>query len=685
MIASTIAIISCENYIITGARMSDNRFELKTDYTPTGDQPEAINKLVNGYKDKKYKFQTLHGVTGSGKTFTASHIIAKLNKPTLVIAPNKTLAAQLFAEFKHFFPNNAVKYFVSFYDYYQPEAYMPTKDLYIAKDFNINEEIDKLRNASTKALAEREDVIIVASVSCIYNVGLPETYRDFTIKLKKGMELERDSLLSRLVELQYRRNEMDFKSKTFRAKGDRVEIKPIYQEEGIRVEFFGDEVEQITIIDPLTGNRIDTPDEIVIYPSTQYLTKEEQIKSALHQIRDDLRERVDEFEKNRNYVSAERITQRTHYDLEQLEELGYCSGIENYSRYFDGRLPGDPPYTLIDHFPDDFLMIVDESHVTLPQVRGMYGGDFSRKQNLINHGFRLPSAYDNRPLRWEEFEKRMPTTLFVSATPAEYELDKSDQVVEQIIRPTGLVDPTIDVRPSKNQVDDLMVEVEKRITRGERVLVTTLTKRMAEDLSDFFAKSGLKSQYMHSDIDTLERVQILNSLRGGEIDVLVGINLLREGLDLPEVSLVAILDADKQGFLRSTRSLTQIMGRAARNAEGMVILYADTISDSMREAITANNRRRKIQLKHNKDNNITPKTIVKGIFSVLETLSDEASAKLAKYKVDDQVAVSELITMIGELKGLMNEAADNLEFELAAELRDKIKELNELLIIERNK
>ena len=662
--------------------MTEKIFELVTDFQPKGDQPKAIEKLIEGF-NADYKYQTLHGVTGSGKTFTASQIIYRLNKPTLVMAPNKTLAAQLYAEFKQLFPNNAVMYFVSFYDYYQPEAYMPTKDLYIAKDFNINEEIDKLRNASTKALAERRDVIIVASVSCIYNVGLPDTYRDFTVTVKKGMTMDRDKFLARLVEMQYRRNEMDFKSKTFRAKGDRVEIKPIYQEEGIRLDFFGDEIEGIYIINPTTGGKIETLEELTIYPSTQYLTKEEQINVSIQQIREDLTERVDEFEKTSDFVAAERIIQRTNYDIEQLEELGYCSGIENYSRYFDGRNPGDPPYTLIDHFPDDFLLIVDESHVTLPQIRGMYGGDFSRKQNLINHGFRLPSAYDNRPLRWEEFEKRMPTTLFVSATPADYEIEHSSQVVEQIIRPTGLVDPKIDVRKSENQVDDLMMEIEKRIDRGERVLVTTLTKRMSEDLSDYFIKSGLKAQYMHSDIDTLERVHILNSLRGGEIDVLVGINLLREGLDLPEVSLVAILDADKQGFLRSTRSLIQIMGRASRNVDGTVILYADTISNSMREAITENNRRRKIQQKFNKDNNITPKTIVKGIYSVLETLKQSA-LKLDKFELKDQMASSELRGIITQLTGLMEEAADNLEFELAAELRDKIIELKQMLVIEKN-
>lgn len=662
--------------------MTDQLFQLVTDFQPKGDQPEAIDKLVDGYK-KNNKIQTLHGVTGSGKTFTACQIILKLNKPTLVMAPNKTLAAQLYAEFKQFFPNNAVMYFVSFYDYYQPEAYMPAKDLYIAKDFNINEEIDKLRNASTKALAERKDVIIVASVSCIYNVGLPQTYRDFTVTVKKGMLLDRDKFLARLVEMQYRRNEMDFKSKTFRAKGDRVEIKPIYQEEGIRIDFFGDEIEGIFVINPTTGGVIETLEELTIYPSTQYLTKEEQIKVSIQQIREDLTERVDEFEKSSNFVAAERIIQRTNYDIEQLEELGYCSGIENYSRYFDGRHPGDPPYTLIDHFPDDFLLIVDESHVTLPQIRGMYGGDFSRKQNLINHGFRLPSAYDNRPLRWEEFEKRMPTTLFVSATPADYEFTHSDLVVEQIIRPTGLVDPKIDVRKSENQVDDLLMEIDKRIDKSERVLVTTLTKRMSEDLSDYFIKSGLKATYMHSDIDTLERVHILNSLRSGEIDVLVGINLLREGLDLPEVSLVVILDADKQGFLRSTRSLIQIMGRASRNVDGTVILYADRISDSMREAITENNRRRKIQQKFNKVNNITPKTIVKGIYSVLETLK-ESSLKLDKYELKDEMAAAELQIMITQLTGLMEEAADNLEFELAAELRDKVLELKQLLVIEKN-
>ncbi|MDH5402265.1 MAG: excinuclease ABC subunit UvrB [Candidatus Heimdallarchaeota archaeon] len=664
-----------------GKKVGYDKFTLKTDFTPMGDQPTAIKQLVDGFI-RGNKKQTLLGVTGSGKTFTAAHVIQQLNLPTLIMAPNKTLAAQLYAEYKQLFPNHAVEYFVSFYDYYQPEAYLPTKDLYIDKDFNINEEIEKLRNSTTKSLSERRDVIVVASVSCIYNVGLPSIYQGKTIFLKKGLEIERDGFLRRLVDLQYTRNEMDLKPKTFRAKGDRVELLPIYQEQGIRVEFYGDEIEAISIFDPVTGNRIYSESEITIYPATQYLTETDTLEAALREIRSELAERRLELENQGNLVALERLVQRTNYDLEQLEQAGYCAGIENYSRFFDGRNPGDPPYTLLDYFPNDFLLILDESHQTIPQIHGMYGGDFSRKLNLVNYGFRLPSAYDNRPLRWEEFEKRMPRTLFMSATPGNYELSNSQLVAEQIIRPTGLVDPVIEVKQTENQIDDLMNEVEERIIANERVLVTTLTKRMAEDLSDYLSQAGFRSRYMHSEIDTLDRVQILKELRMGDIDILVGINLLREGLDLPEVSLVAILDADKEGFLRDARSLIQIMGRAARNVKGKVILYGDKITESMQKAISENNRRRKKQTRYNKKHGITPKTIVKGIFSVLETL--KSTKGITDLELKDEMRVSEIEGLISDLTVLMEEAADNLEFELAAEFRDKIKELKQLLVIEKN-
>lgn len=654
---------------------------LETDMTPKGDQPQAIDKLVEGFKTHA-KHQTLLGVTGSGKTFTTAHVMAEINKPTLVIAPNKTLAAQLFAEFKTLFPQNAVEFFVSFYDYYQPEAYMPTKDLYIAKDFNINDQIERLRNSTTRSLAERSDVIVVASVSCIYNVGLPETYRSASIPLSVGMKLERQELLNNLVEIQYKRNELDFKMKTFRAKGDRIEIMPVYQDEGIRLEFFDDELETISLFDPLTGSRILKLDEVTIFPATQYLTKEDMVGHAVQAIREELVERRSELERTNNLVAAERLIQRTNYDIEQLEQTGYCGGIENYSRHFDNRNPGDPPYTLMDHFPKDYFLVVDESHQTIPQIHGMYGGDFSRKLNLVNHGFRLPSAYDNRPLRWEEFERRMPKTLFLSATPADYEIEKSIRVVEQIIRPTGLIDPEIILRPSKNQIDDLTEEISKRISFGERILVTTLTKRMSEDLSDFLINSGFKARYMHSDIDTLDRIQILNELRLGEIDVLVGINLLREGLDLPEVSLVVILDADKQGFLRSARSLIQTMGRASRNVRGTVILYGDEMTQAMHEAITTNNRRRKKQQAYNKKHGIEPKTIVKGLFSLLETLTETPG--MIELEIKDSMKSKEIRDLINDLSEMMREAAENLEFELAAELRDKIRELEQTLIVEKN-
>jgi excinuclease ABC subunit B len=622
-----------------------DRFILETDFTPKGDQPEAIDQLIEGYQANK-KRQTLLGATGTGKTFTAAHVIASINKPTLVVAHNKTLAAQLYAELSMLFPKNAVEFFVSFYDYYQPEAYLPTKDLYISKDFSINDEIERLRNSTTKALAERRDVIVVASVSCIYNVGLPETYRDATVDIEVGMELPRDEFLTYLVGIQYTRNEIDFKPKSFRAKGDRVEIMPIYQEQGIRVEFFGDEIETISIFDTVTGDRLYRKKRLTVFPATQYLTREDMLENAVRSIREELIERTNELEGGNHLVAAERIVQRTNYDVEQLEQTGYCAGIENYSRFFDGRNPGDPPYTLIDHFPEDFFLILDESHQTIPQIKGMFQGDFARKLNLVNHGFRLPSAYDNRPLRWEEFQKRMPTqTLFMSATPAEYEIDNSGQVVEQIIRPTGLIDPKI--------------------------------KRMAEDLSNYLVQSGYKARYMHSEIDTLDRVQILNELRSGEIDVLVGINLLREGLDLPEVSLVAILDADKEGFLRSYRSLIQTIGRASRNVRGSVLMYADTITDSMEQAITENNRRRRKQIRYNKKHDITPETVQKGMFSLIETLRKDRG--FGEIKVEEDADTLQIQGAIEELTLLMGEAAGNLEFELAAELRDKIKELKQLL------
>lgn len=651
--------------------------EVHAPFDPMGDQITAIKTLSDGYNVGK-QIQTLIGVTGSGKTHTAARIIEQVKKPTLVIAHNKTLAAQLYAEFREFFPEAAVEYFVSFYDYYQPEAYLPTRDLYIDKDFSINEEIEKLRNSTTKALAERSDVIVVASVSCIYNVGLPSTYRSMTLPLHVGMQLDRDQLLRELVKLLYTRNEYELKPRTFRAKGDIVELFPIYQEETIQIEFFGDEVERISIRNPTSGQRIAEVTQVTIFPATQYLTDEEMLTRGIDLIKHELSDRHFELQEAGKLVEAERLLQRTNYDLEQLQEFGHCKGIENYSRHFDGRNPGDPPFSLLDHFPDDYLMVIDESHVTLPQVRGMYGGDFSRKQNLINFGFRLPSAYDNRPLKWEEFEKRMPQVLFMSATPGDYELAKSDQVAEQVIRPTGLLEPVIDVRKTENQIDDVIEEIQKRVELGQRALVTTLTKRMAEDLADYLLQAGLKATYMHSDIDTLERVVILQKLRSGEADVLVGINLLREGLDLPEVSLVAILDADKEGFLRSTRSLIQTMGRASRNVNGEVILYADKITDSMKEAIEEVTRRRRIQERYNKEHGIEPKSVVRGMKTVLDVLQNQKLKDLGiEISTDsDEMSTGDVYLLIDELTIAMQEAAEALEFELAAELRDKIKELN---------
>lgn len=645
-----------------------------------GDQIQAIEELATGFA-KGRKFQTLLGVTGSGKTFTASKVIERLDRPALVIAHNKTLAAQLYAEFKEFFPTAAVEYFVSFYDYYQPESYIPTRDLYIDKDFSINDEIEKLRNSTTRSLAERRDVIVIASVSCIYGVGLPEIYRQMVIEVEVGMELDRQKFMRDLVDILYTRNEYELRPRTFRSKGDFVEIYPIYQDETIQIEFFGDEVERISIKDPVSGKRLRTVDRVAIFPGNQYLTLDEVRERGIESIRKELAERHHELVTRGKMLEAERLLQRTNYDIEQLQEFGHCKGIENYSRHFDGRAPGEPPFTLLDHFPDDFLLIVDESHATLPQIRGMYGGDFSRKQNLVDYGFRLPSAFDNRPLKFEEFEKRMPQTLFLSATPGDYELEKSEFVAEQVIRPTGLLEPKIDLRKTTNQIDDVIIEVQKRIDKGQRSLITTLTKRMAEDLAEYLLETGIKAISMHSDVDTLERVEILQKLRRGEADVVVGINLLREGLDLPEVSLVAILDADKEGFLRSRRSLVQIMGRAARNVEGEVILYADKITDSIRAAVTEVNRRRKKQEAYNKEHGITPKTVVRGMKSVFDILHED---KLSKYGVSiedsDEMKTEDVNLLLEELTLAMKQAAEDLEFELAAQLRDKIKELRQMLI-----
>ena len=655
--------------------------EVNAPFKPMGDQIEAIEELSQGFASGM-KFQTLLGVTGSGKTFTASKVIERLNKPTLIIAHNKTLAAQLYAEFKEFFPTAAVEYFVSFYDYYQPESYLPTRDLYIDKDFSINDEIEKLRNSTTRSLAERQDVVVIASVSCIYGVGLPEVYREMVIRLEVGMQIERQKFLRSLVDLLYTRNEYELRPRTFRSKGDFIEIYPIYQDETIQVEFFGDKIESISIKDPVSGKRLEAVDRIAIFPGNQYLTLDDVRERGIETIRKELAERHHELLSEGKLLEAERLLQRTNYDIEQLQEFGHCKGIENYSRHFDGREPGEPPFTLIDHFPEDFLLIVDESHATLPQVKGMYGGDFSRKQNLVNYGFRLPSAYDNRPLKYEEFVKRMPQTLFLSATPGDYELEKSEHIAEQIIRPTGLVEPKIDLRKTGNQIDDVIIEVKKRIDRGQRSLITTLTKRMAEDLAEYLVDAGIKAVYMHSDIDTLERVEILRKLRAGEADVVVGINLLREGLDLPEVSLVAILDADKEGFLRSRRALIQIMGRASRNVEGEVILYADKITDSIRSSVTEVNRRRKKQERYNKEHGIIPKTIVKGMKSVFDILRED---KLSKYTVDlendtDEMKREDVNLLLDELTEAMRKAAEDLEFELAAQLRDKIKEIRQKLM-----
>ncbi|MBE7029753.1 MAG: excinuclease ABC subunit UvrB [Ruminococcaceae bacterium] len=643
-------------------------FKLKSDYSPCGDQPQAIETLVNSIKNNN-KFQTLLGVTGSGKTYTMAKIIEKVNKPTLVLAHNKTLAAQLCSEFKSFFPDNAVEYFVSYYDYYQPEAYIANTDTYIEKDSSINDEIDKLRHSATISLFERKDVIIVASVSCIYGLGDPEDYTDLVVSLRPGMVKDRDEILKKLVEIQYERNDYDFSRGKFRVKGDTLDVFPANTNENImRIEFFGDEIEKILSVDPLTGEILGELTHAAIFPASHYVTSSEKMKRAIKTIEQELEDRIRYFEKEGMLLEAQRIAQRTNYDLEMLGQIGFCQGIENYSRHISGREAGSCPYTLMDYFPDDFLLFVDESHVTLPQVRGMYAGDRARKDSLVQYGFRLPSAYDNRPLNFDEFMSKINQAVFVSATPGKLEYELSSITAEQVIRPTGLLDPVIEVVPTKGQIDHLQSEIRKTIDSGNRVLITTLTKRMAEDLTDFYLKSGIKVRYLHSDIDTIERMEIIRDLRLGEFDVLIGINLLREGLDIPEVSLIAILDADKEGFLRSETSLIQTIGRAARNVSGKVIMYADRITDSMSNAINETNRRRKIQDEYNKSNNITPKSVSKSIKEIIEITKPIKENINKKSKKDITLTIQELTEM-------MMDAAKNLDFETAAKIRDKIEEL----------
>lgn len=649
-------------------------FKLHSNFEPTGDQPQAIEYLSKGIEEGK-KYQTLLGVTGSGKTFTMANIIQKVQKPTLILAHNKTLAGQLYSEFKEFFPENAVEYFVSYYDYYQPEAYIPQTDTYIEKDSAVNEEIDKLRHSATAALFERKDVIIVASVSCIYGLGDPDDYSGLTISLRPGMKLERDVLLKTLIERQYDRNEIDFKRGKFRVRGDTVEVYPSNEnEKAIRIEFFGDEIEKISEINPLTGHRIGIRNHVLIFPNSHYATSKEKMQKAVKTIEIELAERVKELKEQNKLVEAQRIEQRTNFDIEMMLETGFCQGIENYSRHISGRAPGSAPYTLMDYFPKDFLLMIDESHATVPQVRAMYNGDRARKESLVEYGFRLPSAFDNRPLKFEEWEQRINQVVFVSATPAEYELEHSKgRVVEQIIRPTGLLDPKIDVKPVENQIDDLIEQINITVEKGERVLVTTLTKKMAEDLTAYLKNINIKVTYMHSDIDTLERLKILKELREGKYDVLVGINLLREGLDLPEVSLVAILDADKEGFLRSERSLIQTIGRAARNVEGRVIMYADSLTQAMEKAISETNRRRKIQMEYNKEHGITPQSIKKKIRDDIKATIVEDEK--AKYDIGENKSIDDVID---ELTTQMLKHAEKMEFEEAASLRDEIKRLEEM-------
>jgi excinuclease ABC subunit B len=656
-----------------------NEFKLKAPYKPTGDQPQAIAELVKGFKEGN-QCQTLLGVTGSGKTFTMANVIQQLQKPTLVIAHNKTLAAQLYGEFKEMFPDNAVEYFVSYYDYYQPEAYVPSSDTYIAKDSAINDEIDKLRLSATMALAERRDVIIVASVSCIYGLGSPVDYQNMVISLRPGMIKDRDEVVAKLIEIQYDRNDMDFHRGTFRVRGDVLEVIPAYESDvAIRIEFFGDEVDRITEVDILTGEIKDELKHVAIFPASHYVVDKENINRAVKAIEEELEERVKEFKRQDKLLEAQRIAERTNFDIEMMKETGFCSGIENYSRHLAGLAPGQAPYTLIDYFPDDFVIMIDESHKTIPQIGGMYSGDQSRKSTLVDYGFRLPSAKDNRPLNFEEFESKINQVLFVSATPGVYEEEHELLRAEQVIRPTGLLDPEVEVRPVEGQIDDLIGEINQEISRKNKVLVTTLTKRMAEDLTDYMREIGIRVKYLHSDVDTLERTEIIRDMRLDVFDVLVGINLLREGLDIPEITLVAILDADKEGFLRSETSLIQTIGRAARNSEGHVIMYADKLTDSMRLAIDETERRRKIQMAYNEEHGITPKTIQKAVRDQISISKKVAAEELKLEKDPESMSRKELEKLIGEVTKRMKKAAAELDFESAAELRDKLIELKQIL------
>lgn len=654
------------------------KFKIHSKFKPTGDQPAAIDSLVAGI-EKNEKYQTLLGVTGSGKTYTMANIIERVQKPTIVLAHNKTLAAQLCSEFREFFPDNIVEYFVSYYDYYQPEAYVPQTDTFIEKDASINDEIDKLRHSATSALFERRDVIIVASVSCIYGLGNPDEYKKLTISLRVGMEKERDEIIKKLIEIQYERNDIDFSRGTFRVRGDSLDIVPASSStKGIRIEFFGDEIDRIREFDILTGKILGEREHVAIFPASHFAASQETLNKAIKQIEDELEDRLRELTSQDKLLEAQRLRQRTNYDIEMIKEMGYCSGIENYSRVLDGRAPGTPPKTLLDYFPDDYLMFIDESHVTLPQCRAMYAGDRSRKDTLVEYGFRLPCAYDNRPLKFNEFESKINQLIFVSATPAQYELDHSTNIAEQIIRPTGLLDPIVEIRPVTGQIDDLYAEIIKTTERGFRTLVTTLTKRMAEDLTKYLTELGIKTTYMHSDIKTIERMEIIRNLRLGEFDVLVGINLLREGLDIPEVALVAILDADKEGFLRSETSMVQTIGRAARNSESKVIMYADKMTESMDRAIKETNRRREIQMKYNEEHGIVPKTIIKDIRDVIEaTKVAEESSEYKISKESSTLTEKEKKKLIKQYTEEMKDAAKNLQFERAAELRDMINDLKE--------
>ena len=656
-------------------------FKIVSDFKPKGDQPQAIRKLAEGVK-QGLTHQVLLGVTGSGKTFTMANVIEQVQRPTLVIAPNKTLAAQLFQEFRALFPENAVEYFVSYYDYYQPEAYVPSTDTYIEKDASINDLIDKMRHSATHSVLTRRDAVVVASVSCIYGLGSPETYQGMIVLVEDQKEVSRDNVLARLVEIQYQRNDYDFHRGTFRVRGDVLEIFPAYEENrAIRVEFFGDLVESIAEIDPLRGKILRKLRHVTIFPGSHYVTPQDRLRMAIQSILQELDERLKELHSQRKLLEAQRLEQRTHFDVEMLQEMGYCTGIENYSRHLDGRRPGEPPYTLLDYFPKDLLIFIDESHITVPQLNGMYWGDRTRKETLVEYGFRLPSALDNRPLSFEEFEARVPQVTYLSATPADYERKKAKgRIVEQIIRPTGLIDPEVVVKPARYQVDDLLGEIQSRVAKGERVLVTTLTKRMAEDLTSYYANLGLKVKYLHSDVQTLERTEIIRDLRLGKFDVLIGINLLREGLDLPEVSLVTILDADKEGFLRSATSLIQTFGRASRNIAGRVVLYADLVTESMKKALEETNRRRKIQEDYNRENGITPETVKKAIPDILTSIyeADYVTVPAVAEEAEEYVSIFDLPKKVSRLKKEMREAAARLDFEKAAEIRDRIKSLEKV-------